>query len=506
MYSWPPRALTALALILSAQSAAALTPEEAWAGWQALGSTSGQTITATGTARAGDTLTVSGITVAAGQADTMAVAVAIASVDFKDRGDGTVEITYPPSYDATLTFGPEMRDGPKSFVLAIAQDQLAVIASGSAEAPKYDYTAATITATAKDFVRQDGAAADVNGVLTLTGLSGSYAAAPAGSAKALDSNFAAKTLGLTVTGSIPDASKTFSANLSTSDIAFKGATVMVDPALLEAGNMSAALAAGFRVDGGGTTGPVKLVVDAKDHDTPNHLDLTLTGTEVHALMDAARLDYGFGLNGGTVKATGFDMPFPEVASAFGEIGLGFAMPVKASDEPQPFSALVKLVDLTLTEEVWAIFDPGARLPRDPVSLIVDLAGTGAWTVDIMDPAAQMENGPDLPAKLFTLDLTQVLAQAVGTKVVAIGGLTFDNANLEQYGGFPAPNGKITVTMDGINALMDALVAIGMVSQDDLMSARMGLAMMAKPGVGPDQLISEIDFRDGGLFVNGQQMF
>ena len=49
MYSWPPRALTALALILSAQSAAALTPEEAWAGWQALGSTSGQTITATGT-------------------------------------------------------------------------------------------------------------------------------------------------------------------------------------------------------------------------------------------------------------------------------------------------------------------------------------------------------------------------------------------------------------------------------------------------------------------------
>ena len=339
MYSWPPRALTALALILSAQSAAALTPEEAWAGWQALGSTSGQTITATGTARAGDTLTVSGITVAAGQADTMAVAVAIASVDFKDRGDGTVEITYPPSYDATLTFGPEMRDGPKSFVLAIAQDQLAVIASGSAEAPKYDYTAATITATAKDFVRQDGAAADVNGVLTLTGLSGSYAAAPAGSAKALDSNFAAKTLGLTVTGSIPDASKTFSANLSTSDIAFKGATVMVDPALLEAGNMSAALAAGFRVDGGGTTGPVKLVVDAKDHDTPNHLDLTLTGTEVHVLMDAARLDYGFGLNGGTVKATGFDMPFPEVASAFGEIGLGFAMPVnRAKNMLEDFQA------------------------------------------------------------------------------------------------------------------------------------------------------------------------
>ncbi len=50
------------------------------------------------------------------------------------------------------------------------------------------------------------------------------------------------------------------------------------------------------------------------------------------------------------------------------------------------------------------------------------------------------------------------------------------------------------------------MAIGLVPEQELMSVRMGLAMMAKPGAGPDELISEVEFRAGSLFVNGQQMF
>ena len=59
---------TALALILSAQTyggaALALTPEEAWASWQAMSAAAGQTLAAEGTARNGDTLVVSGISMA----------------------------------------------------------------------------------------------------------------------------------------------------------------------------------------------------------------------------------------------------------------------------------------------------------------------------------------------------------------------------------------------------------------------------------------------------------
>ena len=47
--------------------------------------------------------------------------------------------------------------------------------------------------------------------------------------------------------------------------------------------------------------------------------------------------------------------------------------------------------------------------------------------------------------------------------------------------------------------------MGIVSEDEAMGFRMGLAMVAKPGPGPDELVSEIEFKDGGLFANGQQL-
>ncbi|MFZ1482929.1 MAG: DUF2125 domain-containing protein [Paracoccaceae bacterium] len=499
------RAATALALILPAQSATALTPEEAWASIEALSSSYGQTVTVAGTDRSGDTLTVSGITYAMTVADGPTVTATVGSATFRDRGDGTVEITYPAGYEALIAF-PEGADGPKSLTLAVTWDQLSIIGSGTAEAAIFDMTAAAMTFTAKDIIDQDGTALDMSGVATLTGLSGGYSAQPGGTVTTFTNDMTAETMELTVNAKEPGGEGVLSGSMKTGALAIKSKTGMVDQALIQSGNISAALAAGFMVDTALESGPISMVFDFSDRTTTGHFDGTLTGAAVHVLLNADELDYGYALRGGSFNATGFDMPLQQIASSFGEIALAIAMPVKASDTPEPFSATLRLVDLTMTEEVWAIFDPGQQLKRDPVTLITDIDGTGAWTVDILDPAAQMDSGPDLPAKLFTLELTEVLARAAGAQVAAAGGLTFDNANLQPYGGFPAPTGKITVTMDGINALLDALVAIGVVPEDDMMGARMGLAMFARPGANPDQLVSEIEFRDGGLFVNGQQMF
>jgi hypothetical protein len=506
------RTATAMALVLSAHSAAALTPEEAWAHWQALATGAGQTLTAASTARAGDTLTVSGITAAFPLPDGPTITATLPEVAFRDLGDGTVEIAYPPAYTMTFAFPDgmpdDMQDGPKSFALDVAQDQVKVIASGAADAPSYDLTAASVALTARDFIDQDDKPVDINAQAALTGISGRYTSgtATAGAPAALDSALSVKGFSLTVDAKDPETATTVAASLSAADISSTGKTVMVDPLLLQSGNMSAALAAGFKVDGSFASGPVTLSLDVDEGGTKGAFDGTFTGASAHARLDADRLDYGFGLTGAQMSGSGADMPLPEIASAFGELTFGFAMPVRPSDQPQDFAVLARFVDFTMTEDVWAIFDPGQRLKRDPVSLIVDVAGTGAWTVDILDPATQMESGPDLPAKLFTFDLKEVLARAAGAQVVATGGLTFDNDNLQTYAGFPEPSGKVNVTMDGINALMDALVAIGVVPEEDMMGARMGLAMFAKPGANPDQLVSEIEFRDGGLFVNGMQMF
>ncbi len=151
------------------------------------------------------------------------------------------------------------------------------------------------------------------------------------------------------------------------------------------------------------------------------VDATFASTSAKVKLDKTRLDYGFAVMGGNMVARGMEMPFPEVASTFGEIALGFTMPVAVSQDPQDFSALARFVDLTLTEDVWAMFDPGAQLPRDPVSFILDLKGTGAWTVDILDPAAQVASGPDLPAKLYSLDIGEALVRAAGRRSWASAG-------------------------------------------------------------------------------------
>ncbi|NGM44235.1 DUF2125 domain-containing protein [Rhodobacter sp. SGA-6-6] len=494
---------TALALALSAQSALSLTPEEAWEGWQAMSAAAGQTISATGTARNGDTLVVSGISVGMTVPDGPVIASTIPEVSFRDLGDGSVEITYPPAYDVNLT-ATEGSD-KSSATLVVGQEEMKVVASGTVDAPKFDFTAKALTLTAKDVTDAEGKPVDVTGGLTLSGLSGSYAATPSGGGQSYDSTFAATSMALAVKGSEPEQNTTFDVTLTVAEPKFGGKSVMVSPELMQAGNMSAALAAGFMVDGSYGTGPIALSVDATEAGKPGHVEVALAGSSAHVKLDAQRMDYAFGVTGGTVNATGFDIPMPMVEGAFAEIAYGVAMPVAKATEPSDFSALFRMVDLTMTEDLWNMFDPGGALKRDPVTAILDVKGTGAWQVDILDPAVQMD-GPELPVKLFSLDLTQVLAKAAGAQVAATGALTFDNADLASYGGFPAPEGKVTVTLDGINALMDALVAIGVVSEDDVMGARMGLAMMAKPGAGPDQLVSEIEFRAGGsLFVNGVQM-
>ncbi len=492
---------TALALILSAQTGLALTPEEAWAGWQSMTTAAGQTMTTTGTAREGDTLVVSGISVGMTVPDGPVISSTIPEVRFRDRGDGSVEIIYPAAYDVKLA-DP---DGTGGATLVVGQEGLSVIGSGTADAPKYDFTAKTLTVTAKEVTDADGKPVDLTGGLTASDLTGSYVATPASGGQSYESSFAAGNMVLTLKANEPEQNTAFDINMTVAEPKFSGKSTMVDPVLMQSGNMSAALAAGFMVDGSYSTGAIGLKVDGTESGKPGQVEASIAGSQAHIVLNADRLDYGAGLSATSVKASGFDIPFPEVSGAFGELSYGIAMPVSKATEPQDFSVLFKLVDLTMAEDLWGMFDPGAALKRDPVTVILDLDGKGAWAVDILDPNVQLD-GPELPAKVFSLDLTQVLAKAAGAQVAATGALTFDNDDLMSYGGFPSPVGKITVTLDGINALLDALVAIGAVSQDDLMGARMGLAMMAKPGAGPDQLISEIEFRAGGsLFVNGTQM-
>lgn len=494
----------ALGLALIAQSAPALTPEEAWAAFQASMTSGGQTLEAGPAERAGDTLTVTGVTTTIVIPDGGAFSATLPTLAFKDLGDGSVEVIYPASFESLLTLPDAEPEAPKTIALTFVYDGLSMKASGAAASPVYDFSARSATGMVREVKDQTGKVMDVTGVLSMTDVAGSYMMPQAqGELLSSDSKLEAKTIAVTFEGKDPTGFA-LSGTVAISDIKVGGQTLMMDPTRMPA-NISAALAAGMMVDTTLSTGTIAMSFKGEGDGETGGFDATFASTSAKVFLDKTRVDYGFTILGANMVARSNTLPVPEVATAFAETSLAFSFPVAVSDQPQPFSTLVKFIDFTLTEEVWAMFDPGAQLPRDPVSFILDLKGTGAWAVDIMNPDALAQQGPDLPAKLFTLDLTQVLAKAAGAQVAGTGALTFDNANLEALGGFPAPTGKITFTLTGINALMDALVAIGLVPEEELMSVRMGLAMLARPGAGPDELISDIEFQDGALSINGQPM-
>ena len=71
---------------------------------------------------------------------------------------------------------------------------------------------------------------------------------------------------------------------------------------------------------------------------------------------------------------------------------------------------------------------------------------------------------------------------------------------------PALVGALDLSLVGGVALLDKLVAMGLVPQDQAMGARMMMGLFTVPGEGEDSLTSRIEFtEEGGILANGQQI-
>lgn len=499
MRHWHLAGSTALILGLSQAPALAVTPEEVWANWQQAMGSAGLTVVGSA-ARDGDTLRTGAVTVTIPDPEggSGSATVSFEGLAFRDRRDGTVEVTLPARY----AFAGQGIDGPGSFVATLEETGLSMVASGTAAATRYDIAAEEYALTFGAFTESDGTTPlDMTARVTVAGMAANYAVTPGEGTTGIDSTAAAAEtrFELAVKDPQTELDVSFTASLGPVSAVTKG--VFVGPELME--NMGEALRAGFFVDSTTTVGPVSVTGRFTEYGQAGRIDAALTGASARLALDAARVDYGFGLTGADITVAGPEMPLPEIRTAFGELSFNVLLPVAISETPQTWSAVARLVDLTVADSLWSMFDPGGQLKRDPVTLIVDLKGTGRWTADILDPAVQAQAAP--PAELMSMDVAQVLFRALGGEVDATGAFTFDNSDLATFDGFPAPTGKLTTNLTGINALIGTAVSMGFIPEDEVMGVRMGLALLAKPGAGPDQLVSEIEFKDKGLFVNGQRM-
>lgn len=498
------RALTcssAIGLVFLATAASAdVTPQEVWASWQAMMTSAGQELTVGNTADSGKAVEVTDLAVTYKDQMGGSASVTFDKLSFTDNGDGTVTVAMPESYPMQLAF-PAQGDGPGSVKLTVSQPGAVIVAGGSADQTSYKMTAPTMKITLDEVTDQGGKVLDTKGDLALTGLEGGYEVTRTGETMGLDSDFSAKTAVFDLNGSDGSGG---SGKISVSFADLKGATKgnFLNPEMMA--NMALALNSGFTMDTSFSFGAMSMDADITEAQGPTKMTANASGGSFVLAMDKVRMNYGTTLSGAKFTISGAEIPFPQVEVAFADSAFNLLMPVTKSETPQDFAYLTKVVDFTVSDDVWGLFDPAAMLSREPATFIVDLKGKGFWTKDIMDPDVQME-GATPPGELHSLDLTQVLAKAAGAEVSGTGALTFDNSDTATFGGMPRPDGKVVVNIKGVTKLVDNLIALGLISEDDAMGFRMGLAMVAKPGAGPDELVSEIEFKEGGLFANGMRM-
>jgi hypothetical protein len=184
------------------------------------------------------------------------------------------------------------------------------------------------------------------------------------------------------------------------------------------------------------------------------------------------------------------------------LGMTFEMPVTAPDGGA-YELGLTLGNLVLGEGAWAMFDPTGALPRDPADLSLLLTGTAKLDLPAITIAESGGAVPPVPEPL-TLDIRELAVKAAGAALSGTGAFTFDNSALAM-GGPPMPVGTANLRLEGGNKLIDALIAAGLLAEQDAMGARMMMAMFGKPE-GDDILTSQIEAKEGGsIFVNGQQI-
>jgi len=496
----PIGALSALAALLVSTSAwADITADQVWQNWKALSQGYGQTLTVASEARAGDTLTVTGLalTSAVEGSETKA---SIDSIAFRELGDGTVEVTMSPQYPVSLTITDE--EGQTAVVnILVDQPGLKIIASGTEAETRYDIDAPTVnlgvTAPASNV-----APAETTGDLAIVGLTGNYIVTTDVQSR-VSSVLQADSARLTLAINDPTPETGGTSNIVANVAGLTSTTqgVLLSPAEME--NMSAALATGFSTDGSLGYSSADFAFDATGTTDSAKASGTFGAGTLNVGINKDRMAYGGTSSGVKLVVSGSSIPFPELVVSFAETAFDLLMPVSKTETPQDFKLLLRLVDLAVSDEVWAMFDPAGTLPRDPATLVIDTTGKAKWLVDLFAPeAAAMEV---TPGELHALDINDLTLRAMGAAIAGKGAFTFDNSDTTTFDGMPLPTGKLDLTITGANALLDKLSQTGLLPQDQVMGARMMMGLFARPGEGADTLTSTLEFKDKGFFANGQQL-
>jgi len=209
-------------------------------------------------------------------------------------------------------------------------------------------------------------------------------------------------------------------------------------------------------------------------------------------------------NGGKYELAFTDLPLPPLSAEVGKLGIDMAIPMRQQKTPLDAKLVVKVAGLEASDTLWGIVDPTGVLPRDPVSLIVDLSGAVMWFVDPMDDKARkdMMAGSGHIGELSRVTLNRLLVEIAGARLLGDGSVDVDNS------GYPkAGDGVFDFALFGGMGLLGKLVEMGLVQPRQRMMTNVLAGLYTVPaGDGLDHIKSHVETRKGGaVFVNGNQV-
>jgi hypothetical protein len=489
-------ALPALLLASAGPAMAQVSAAEVWQSWKDSLSAGGEIAIGSETADGG-TLTVTDVTLTSSDSGGTFEAL-IPVLTFTDTGEGSVSVTMAEEVPITLTFPAEGDSGPASFAATIRQTGLEMLVSGTAGAMTHDIAAARL---AFEIDEATDASATLSGSVAFNDVSGSYAVTT-GEMQVIEQALLAGLVEVAFSAEDPEAGVSMSLSGTVDGIESSGSAVLPLP---ESFNPETALRDGMAGEGGYVYGPTAVSFEILEGGVPVSGTLAAEGGALDLAASAESLIYSSQTIGLSVGATSAEAPFPFELS-LAQSGIDLVIPLAATEDPADFAFGVNLTDLAVNDEIWAMLDPGALIPRDPATFVLDLTGTLRLFVDLADPdqvAAMAEAGP--PGEIHSLSLNDLTLAVAGARVTGTGGFTFDNSDTTTIPGFPRPEGKIDLTASGVNGLIDTLSTMGLLPTDQVMGARMMLGLFTVP-VGDDELTSTIEVNaEGHILANGQRL-
>ena len=487
-----------LAMLLSTTAAFAdVSNRDVWDAWKGAMTDVGYAVSGS-ESESGGVLTVSDLVMSFDMAPEEGdVRIDMGELRFEEQGDGTVRIFMQESIPMQVNVTEE---GETSDITVLMNtNQSDIVASGAVDDITFTYSASGIDILLDSLI-VDGAPVDnVEFKAQAMGVAGQSSLAQ-GETMSMSQNASVNSLSFIAKGEDPEEGA-FDVKADIIGMAFDVSGFVtdtgedVDPAKL--------LRDGSKMDGRFSSEGSTVVVSADEGTGPTNINMTTGKSELLIRASEGEFEYDGGVKDLALNMLSPDLPLPVVLN-MGEFSYGFLMPLLKGDTPQSFDASFKLADLTVSDMLWGIFDPGAMLPRDPATLSMAVTGTATLFEDLL--SEEIEESEEIPGEVNSLTLSEIVIDMVGASISGDGAFTFDNTDMETFDGFPRPTGAINLQAKGINGLLDTLVSMGLLPEEQVMGARMMMAMFTVPGEGEDEMSSTIEVNEAGhVLANGQRI-